>query len=63
MGPQSLRQPGIEPGSLGEQRFTKEKSRNVASNPKGLDFFLKGQLWEPITLKPFELGVQVKEFI
>ena len=40
VGAQSLPRPGIEPGSPEDQVYNNEIAKNVASNPKGLDFFL-----------------------
>ena len=39
MGPQSLQRPGIEPGLPEDQINNSEIAKNVASNPKGLEFF------------------------
>ena len=39
MGPQSLRRPGIEPGSPEDQVYNSEIAKNVALKPKGLEFF------------------------
>ena len=43
------------PGRSESNDLLHKVAKIVASNPKGLEFFLDCQLWEPITLKPFEL--------
>ena len=44
---QSLRRPGIEPGSLEDQIYNNEFAKNVASNPKGLEIFLTANFEGP----------------
>ena len=40
VGPQSSQRPEIEPGLPEDQVCISEIAKNVASNPKGLEFFL-----------------------
>ena len=60
-GLQSLRRPGIEPGSPREQQFIIQNRRKRSLGPKRSWIFFDRQLWWPITLQQFELDVWVIE--
>ena len=44
MDPQSLQRLGIEPALPKDQVYNSEITKNVALNPKGLEFFLNANL-------------------
>ena len=47
VGAKSWRRPGIEPGSPEDQIYNSEIAKNVASNPKDLEFFLTANFDSP----------------